>query len=77
MFAPQGSSLLSQSRYKQLQWLRVFRLQQGVLVAEEREVCKHCVKVWVQTQRKCFIVVRPVNVSQSPKQKQKDLLDEE
>lgn len=47
------------------------------MLAEEREVCKHCVKVWVQTQGKCFVVVRPVNVSQSPKQKQKDLLDEE
>lgn len=71
-----GSDLLSQSCDEILQWLNVLRLQQGMLLAEECEVCEECVEVWVQAQRERLSVVRPINVSQSPEKQQKHLLDE-
>lgn len=60
-----------------LQRLEVLRLQQGVLAAEEREVCEECVEVGVQAQHQRLFVVRPVNMSESPEKQQKDLLHEE
>lgn len=71
-----GSALLSQSCDEILQRLRVLRLQQGVLPAKESEVCEECVELWVQAQCQGLSVVRPVNVSQSPKEQQKHLLDQ-
>lgn len=71
-----GSALLSQSCDEVLQRLSVLQLQQGMLPAEECEVCEECVEVWVQAQSQCLTVVRPVKVSQSPKKQQKHFLDE-
>lgn len=68
---------LSQSCDEVLQRRHVLRLQEGVLLAEEREVCEECVEVWVQAKCKCLFIVRPVNVSQSPEKQQKHFLDEE
>lgn len=48
-----------------------------MLLAEEREVCEECVEVRVQTQSQRLPVVTPVNVSQSPEEQQKHLLDQE
>lgn len=71
-----GSALLSQSCDEVLQRLSVLWFQQGMLPAEECEVCEECVEVWVQAQCECLAVVRPVNVSESPEKQQKHLLDE-
>lgn len=71
-----GSALQSQSCDEVLQRLSVLWVQQGVLPAEECEVCEECVEVWVQAQCECLSVVRPVNVSQSPEKQQKHLLDQ-
>lgn len=71
-----GPALLSQSCDEVLQGLNVLRLQQGVLPAEECEVCEERVEVGVQAQCERLSVVRPVNVSQSPEIQQKHLLDE-
>lgn len=75
-FCSLGSALLSQSRDEVLHRLSVLQLQQGVLPAEECEVCEECVEVWVQAQRKRLSVVAPVDVSQSPEKQQKHLLDQ-
>lgn len=73
---PLGLALLSQSCDEVPQWLSVLRLQQGMLPAEKYEVCEECVEVWVQAQRQCLSVMRPVNVSQSPEKQQEHLLDQ-
>lgn len=71
-----GLALLPQSCDEVLHWLSVLRLQQGMLLAEKREVCKECVEVWVQAQRQCLSIMTPVNVSQSSEKQQKHLLDQ-
>jgi len=73
---PQSSFLACQSSDEVLQWLSIFRLQQGVQPAEEGQVCEKSVEVGVQTERKCLTVMTPINVSQSPEQQQKHLLDQ-
>lgn len=70
-----GSVLLSQSCDEVLQWLNVLWLQQGMLPAEEREVCKECVEVRMQAQCQSLSIVRPVNVSESSEKQQKHFLD--
>lgn len=70
-------ALLSQGCDEVLQRLSVLQLQQGVLPAEEGEVCEERVEVGVQAQHQHLFVVRPVNVSQSPEKQQKHLLHKE
>lgn len=60
-----------------LQGLRLLRLQQAVLPAEEREVAEERVEVRVQAQGQGLCVVAPVDVGQSPEIQQEHFLDQE
>lgn len=73
---PLSSALPSQSCDEVLQWLGVVWIQQCVLPAEEREVREKRVEVRVQAEQEGLAVVGPINVSQSPEQQQKHLLDQ-